>query len=69
VLNYYFDEANTQMTGVVWFGPDAKSHCGLCHGGAMSSLMNDLCGHNMVPLKLQQVSHIYTEMLHLEKII
>jgi hypothetical protein len=22
VLNYYFDEANTQMRGVVWFGPD-----------------------------------------------
>jgi acyl-coenzyme A thioesterase PaaI-like protein len=45
VLQYYFDEANTQMTGVVWFGPDAESHRGLCHGGAMSSLMDDFCGH------------------------
>ena len=45
VLQYYFDAEETSMTGVVWFGPDAESHRGLCHGGAMSSLMDDFCGH------------------------
>lgn len=46
VLNYYYDSSNTkEMIGVVWFGPHAESHRGLCHGGAMSSLMDDFCGH------------------------
>ena len=47
VLSYYYnDDADTkEMVGVVWFGPDAESHRGLCHGGAMSSLMDDFCGH------------------------
>ena len=35
ILNYYVDAATqTQMVGVVFFGPDAESHRGLCHGGA-----------------------------------
>jgi hypothetical protein len=34
ILNYYVDAATqTQMVGVVFFGPDAESHRGLCHGG------------------------------------
>jgi hypothetical protein len=45
VLSYYYDDALEVLTGVVWFGPDAESHRGLCHGGAMSSLMDDFCGH------------------------
>ena len=47
VLSYYYnDDADSkEMIGVVWFGPDAESHRGLCHGGAMSSLMDDFCGH------------------------
>ena len=47
VLSYYYnDNADSkEMIGVVWFGPDAESHRGLCHGGAMSSLMDDFCGH------------------------
>ena len=32
------------LTGIVRFGPEAESHRGLCHGGAMTSLMDDLCG-------------------------
>ena len=48
MLSYYYDdgaEGTKEMTGVVWFGPDAESHRGLCHGGAMSALMDDFCGH------------------------
>lgn len=45
VLHYYFDSIQRQMIGVVWFGPEAESHRGLCHGGAMTSLMDDFCGH------------------------
>lgn len=45
VLDYFVNESNTEMTGIVWFGPEAESHRGLCHGGAMSSLMDDFCGH------------------------
>ena len=45
VLSYYYDDRSREMVGVVWFGPDAESHRRLCHGGAMSSLMDDFCGH------------------------
>jgi acyl-coenzyme A thioesterase PaaI-like protein len=47
VLSYYYDDnaGSKEMIGVVWFGPDAESHRGLCHGGAMSSLFDDFCGH------------------------
>lgn len=36
VLSYYHNESSNEMIGVVWFGPDAESHRGLCHGGAMT---------------------------------
>lgn len=45
VLEYYYDSDRMELTGVVWFGPDAESHRGLCHGGAMTSLMDDVAGH------------------------
>ncbi len=46
VLDYYCDDTDgTTLTGIVWFGPDAESHRGLCHGGAMCSLLDDICGH------------------------
>jgi len=46
ILNYYVDAATqTQMVGVVFFGPDTESHRGLCHGGAMAAVMDDFCGH------------------------
>ena len=45
VLTYLYEPSSKKMIGVVWFGPDAESHRGLCHGGAMSSLMDDFCGH------------------------
>ncbi len=45
VLAYFWRESDLTLTGIVRFGPDAESHRGLCHGGAMTSLMDDLCGH------------------------
>ena len=45
VMAYFWNAAEQALTGIVHFGPDAESHRGLCHGGAMTSLMDDLCGH------------------------
>ena len=45
ILSYYWRAETQELVGVVWFGPDAESHRGLCHGGAMTSLMDDVCGH------------------------
>ena len=42
---YFWDETSKILTGIASFGPGAESHRGLCHGGAMTSLMDDLCGH------------------------
>ena len=36
---------NTPPCGQVYFGSDAESHRGLCHGGAMTSVLDDVCGH------------------------
>lgn len=45
VMAYFWNAEEQALTGIVHFGPDAESHRGLCHGGAMTSLMDDLCGH------------------------
>ena len=45
VLDYFFDAQSESLTGIVSFGPDAESHRGLCHGGAMTSAMDDALGH------------------------
>lgn len=45
VLAYFWNAEQQTLTGIVHFGADAESHRGLCHGGAMTSLMDDLCGH------------------------
>jgi len=42
---YFWKEQDRTLEGIVSFGPEAESHRGLCHGGAMTSLMDDLCGH------------------------
>ena len=34
----------SQLIGAVHFGPGAESHRGLCHGGTMCSLMDDVVG-------------------------
>lgn len=45
VLAYFWNAESSTLTGIVRFGPEAESHRGLCHGGAMTSLMDDLAGH------------------------
>ncbi|KAK3280377.1 hypothetical protein CYMTET_11782 [Cymbomonas tetramitiformis] len=45
VLAYFWDSKVNVLTGITRFGPAAESHRGLCHGGSMTSLMDDLCGH------------------------
>ena len=45
VLAYFWHAESSTLTGIVRFGPEAESHRGLCHGGAMTSLMDDLAGH------------------------
>ena len=45
MLAYFWHAESLTLTGIVRFGPEAESHRGLCHGGAMTSLMDDLCGH------------------------
>ncbi|KAL3935908.1 MAG: hypothetical protein SGBAC_008671 [Bacillariaceae sp.] len=45
ILHYYYSAVMKELVGVVWFGPHAESHRGLCHGGAMTLVMDDLCGH------------------------
>ena len=45
VFCYFFESATKTLTGVVRFGEATESHRGLCHGGAMTSLMDDLLGH------------------------
>jgi len=45
LLEYFWEESSQTLTGVVWFGPEAESHRGLCHGGAMCALLDDVCGY------------------------
>lgn len=45
ILAYFYDNSTSSLIGVVHFGPDAESHRGLCHGGAMTSAMDDALGH------------------------
>jgi acyl-coenzyme A thioesterase PaaI-like protein len=33
------------VAGIVTFGPNCESHRGLCHGGAVTSVMGDILGH------------------------
>ena len=45
VLRYYWCDRDESLTGIVHFGPGAESHAGLCHGGSMTSVMDDVLGH------------------------
>mmetsp|Transcript_71462 Transcript_71462/g.140330 ORF Transcript_71462/g.140330 Transcript_71462/m.140330 type:complete len:113 (-) Transcript_71462:125-463(-) len=33
------------LIGAVVFGPDSESHAGLCHGGSMTAVLDDVLGH------------------------
>ena len=47
-----------RCSGVVHFTPGAESHRGLCHGGAMTSVLDDVLGEIMIQLdQLQGQSH------------
>ena len=45
VLDYYWSKEEKELTGICWFGPDCESHRGLAHGGACTSVMDDMAGH------------------------
>lgn len=42
---YFFDPSEKALRGPVLFRAGAESHRGLCHGGAMTSAMDDVLGH------------------------
>lgn len=45
VIKYFHNRQTRELVGFVRFGPECESHRGLCHGGAMCSLLDDVCGH------------------------
>ena len=45
VLRYFFDRSTQTLIGIVKFGPHSEFHAGLCHGGSMCAVMDDICGH------------------------
>merc|ERR1719367_689390 len=42
---YFFDPSEKSLRGPVTFQAGSESHRGLCHGGAMTSAMDDVLGH------------------------
>ena len=42
---YFYNKDEKILTGPVHFGNNCESHRGLCHGGSMTSVMDDICGH------------------------
>jgi len=42
---YYYSREEKVLRGPVTFGPGSESHRGLCHGGAMTSALDDVLGH------------------------
>jgi 8-oxo-dGTP diphosphatase len=45
VLAYWWNPSQQTLSGVVRFNPGAESHRGICHGGAMTSVLDDVLGH------------------------
>lgn len=45
VLAYYWCAKEQTLRGVVRFNTGAESHRGICHGGAMTSVLDDVLGH------------------------
>ena len=45
VLGYWVERATRTLVGIVRFGPGCESHRGLCHGGSMCSVLDDVLGH------------------------
>ncbi|CAE8638296.1 unnamed protein product [Polarella glacialis] len=42
---YFYSPAEMALKGPVIFGRSSESHRGFCHGGAMTSALDDVCGH------------------------
>ena len=45
VHGYWWDASRSTLCGEVTFTPAAESHKGLCHGGSMTMVMDDVVGH------------------------
>ena len=45
ISHYFYSSTSKQLIGIVHFGPNAESHRGFCHGGAMTSCFDDVLGH------------------------
>jgi len=45
VIQYFYDRKQQRLEGPVVFGPDSESHAGLCHGGSMTAVLDDVLGH------------------------
>jgi acyl-coenzyme A thioesterase PaaI-like protein len=45
IVGYWVERATRTLVGIVRFGPGCESHRGLCHGGAMCSVLDDVLGH------------------------
>lgn len=45
ILRYFFDRECGMLIGVVKFGRASESHQGLCHGGSMTAVLDDVLGH------------------------
>eukprot|EP00613_Pedinella_sp_CCMP2098_P019149 CAMPEP_0171687618 /NCGR_PEP_ID=MMETSP0991-20121206/3452_1 /TAXON_ID=483369 /ORGANISM="non described non described, Strain CCMP2098" /LENGTH=226 /DNA_ID=CAMNT_0012275493 /DNA_START=138 /DNA_END=818 /DNA_ORIENTATION=- len=45
ILRYFRDPKANMLIGAVVFGPDSESHAGLCHGGSMTAVLDDVLGH------------------------
>eukprot|EP00123_Amoebidium_parasiticum_P001615 comp12755_c0_seq1/m.7874 comp12755_c0_seq1/g.7874 ORF comp12755_c0_seq1/g.7874 comp12755_c0_seq1/m.7874 type:complete len:317 (-) comp12755_c0_seq1:650-1600(-) len=44
ISEYYWDPQEHLLVGPAFFGPEAESHQGHCHGGAMCAAMDDIVG-------------------------
>ena len=45
ILGYWVERATSTLVGIVVFGAGSESHRGLCHGGSMCAVLDDVLGH------------------------
>jgi hypothetical protein len=45
IIQYFFNRESQMLIGIVKFGPASESHQGLCHGGSMTAVLDDVLGH------------------------
>lgn len=49
VLRYFYDRRTSSLIGIVKFGPGSESHAGLCHGGSMCAVLDDVVRYPYLP--------------------